>query len=112
MDEEQPSLGQSVRAARIAKGYSQAKLAKLVGAKQQTIGKIEKGKITQGPTVYELVALLNLPGSALPGYLRGTSHTIPFYPLSSTAAEPCGNKSNRTASQYQKQSLGVATPCG
>ena len=79
MDEEQPSLGQSVRAARIAKGYSQAKLAKLVGAKQQTIGKIEKGKITQGPTVYELVALLNLPGSALPGYLRGTSHTIPFY---------------------------------
>src|SRR3954453_12585381 len=60
MDEEQPSLGQSVRAARIAKGYSQAKLAKLVGAKQQTIGKIEKGKITQGPTVYELVALLNL----------------------------------------------------
>ena len=53
-------LGEQVRAARIALGYSQDQLADLAGVAPNTLGAIERGRSVQGRNLRKVVERLGL----------------------------------------------------
>lgn len=60
MMEPDSSIGKIVRAARVQRGWSQPELAKRVGTKQQTIEKIELGKIKHSSFLPAIAQELNI----------------------------------------------------
>jgi DNA-binding XRE family transcriptional regulator len=54
-------FGAMVKTARKAKGYSQPKLARLVGTSQQTVDKIESGKVERSSFLPAIFHELGLP---------------------------------------------------
>ena len=55
------NFGAMVKTAREAKGYSQPKLAQLVGTSQQTVDKIESGKVERSSFLPAIFHELGLP---------------------------------------------------
>ncbi|MGJ5022351.1 helix-turn-helix domain-containing protein [Bradyrhizobium oligotrophicum] len=55
------SVGAKIRAAREARNWTQARLAAEVGTTQQTIEKIEAGKVKRTSYLHDILSALNLP---------------------------------------------------
>src|SRR5690242_7485534 len=58
-------IGQIVRAAREAKGLSQAQLGRLIGVKQQSLDAIERGETQRSKFLPEIVKELEIPPEAV-----------------------------------------------
>lgn len=75
MDDDSNDIGTIVRAAREKAGLTQAELAQRVGAKQQTIGKIEDGITKKSSYLLAISMQLGIPGEKLAVGKRPTTVT-------------------------------------
>lgn len=76
---EPKEIGAAIRAAREAKGLSQAQLARAIGIKQQSLDSVENGKTAKSKYLPEIVAELGLKPEdvGLPKELPSTQGWIP-----------------------------------
>lgn len=73
-------IGAKIRMARERLGWSQAKLADMVGAAQQTIEKIELGKVKRSTYTADLFQILDIPyDRRVMGRFEGN---LPYFPVS------------------------------
>ncbi len=61
-------IGQRIREAREARGMTQAQLAGVVGTSQQTVEKIELGKVQRSSYIYPIYDALGLTGAPIANY--------------------------------------------
>ncbi len=78
-------FGEQVKAARLARGWTQAKLARLVGCSVPTISTIERGGSEGGRVGAALRRALDLPGSKGDYIPRPRPATVPIEPVKGMA---------------------------